>query len=89
VTVYAFLEEWDDLQRAARWPNGARIRVAMMLARDVETCEALLRGEPVDPARIDPNELGRASSRRLVRLDLAAIDALPAVTFSSTEEAAA
>ena len=40
----------------------------MRLAKDIATCEALLRGEPVDPARIDPAQLRQAKQRNLVRL---------------------
>jgi hypothetical protein len=47
---------------------------AIMLARDVETCRQLLRGEHVDPARLDPKWLARAKALRLVRLDARAID---------------
>jgi hypothetical protein len=49
---------------------------AIMLARDVDACRALLRGEPVDPARLDPDWLRTAAHFRLVRLDVRAIDLL-------------
>jgi len=49
---------------------------AMMLARDLDTCRALLRGEPVEPARIDRDWLALAAEFRLVRLDVCAIDLL-------------
>jgi hypothetical protein len=47
---------------------------AMQLARDVDACCALLRGEPVAPSRLDPEWLRVASEFELVRLDVAAID---------------
>jgi hypothetical protein len=51
-----------------------RIWVAMQLARDLEACRALLRGEPVDPSRLDPAGLAWATERRLVSLDTRGID---------------
>ena len=56
--------------------NELRVWVAMRLARDVDACCALLRGEPVDAARLDPGELERMEALRLVRLDVRAIDLL-------------
>lgn len=49
---------------------------SMMISRDLGTCEALLRGEPVDPELIDRDWLEYASEFDLVRLDFAAIDLL-------------
>jgi hypothetical protein len=49
---------------------------AMQLSRDVETCRALLRGEPVDPDRLYPEVLARAKARELVTLDFTAFDLL-------------
>lgn len=49
---------------------------AMMLSKDVGTCEQLLRGEAVNPERIDPGWLEYASAYHLVRLDTFAIDLL-------------
>jgi hypothetical protein len=46
----------------------------MRLARDIDTCERLLLGEPVDRARLDPDGLAWATQKRLVRLDLTAMD---------------
>ncbi len=46
----------------------------MRLARDIDTCCALLRGEPVDPSGLDPDELEFAKEMRLVSLDIRAID---------------
>jgi hypothetical protein len=48
---------------------------AMMVARDVETCCALLRGEPVEPGSLDPLWLARAEVLQLVRLDKTAAEA--------------
>ena len=66
-------------QRAAlraAYPSASRVMVAMRLARDVETFRALYAGEPVDPARVDPAGHTWARNRRLVQLDLHAIDLL-------------
>jgi hypothetical protein len=49
---------------------------AMMLARDIDTCCALLQGEPVDPINLDQGWLEYASEFQLVRLDFYAIDLL-------------
>jgi hypothetical protein len=49
---------------------------AMMLGRDVATCEQLLRGDAVSPERIDRGWLELASEFQLVRLDFYAIDLL-------------
>jgi len=51
-----------------------RVWWAMMLAKDIETCEALLRGGPVDPARLDPEWLRKAQQAQLVSLDVNALD---------------
>lgn len=67
-------EMWAELR--ARYPHPQRIAVAMKLADDVETCEALLRGDPVDPDRVNTEALREARDRKLVRLDLCAIDLL-------------
>ena len=58
------------------YPHGERLAVAIRLARDLDTCRALLRGDSVDPDRLDAAELRRARSRLLVRLDVHAIDLL-------------
>jgi hypothetical protein len=68
-------EQWDALRE--RWPHADRIKVAFALASDIDTCAALLRGEPVDPDRLDPERVAWAREHRLVQLDLAAIDLLP------------
>jgi hypothetical protein len=65
-----------DLEQ--RYPHPERILIAIRLARDVETCERLLQGEPVDTDRIDPQQLRWAKQRFLVRLDMHAIDLLTA-----------
>jgi hypothetical protein len=49
---------------------------ALMLARDVDACAALLAGELVDPARLGLEWLAYACEFRLVRLDLHAVDLL-------------
>jgi hypothetical protein len=56
--------------------NELRIWVAMRLATDVEACCALLRGEPVDRARLDPAELEFMAAMSFVRMDITAIDVL-------------
>jgi hypothetical protein len=45
-----------------------RVWWAMMLARDVETCCSLLRGEPVDEEALDKAALTGASERGAVVL---------------------
>lgn len=59
-----------------RWPHPERLQVAFRLALDLDTCRALLDGDPVDPSRVDHRELRRARQRLLVRLDMHAIDLL-------------
>jgi hypothetical protein len=59
----------------------------MRLARDPDTCRALLLGEPVDPAQLDPAGLEWARRMRFVRLDVAPI-ALFADNLVALEEAA-
>ncbi len=66
--AHRLLLEWD-------YPDADRILLAMRLALDVNACEALLRGEPVDPSRLDPDELARARQKTLVQL-VAPIDLL-------------
>jgi hypothetical protein len=51
-----------------------RVWVAMRLARNVDDCDALLRGEPVDVACLDPLGLSWALQLRFVRLDATAIE---------------
>ena len=65
---------WSALRE--RWPHPYRLVVAMRLARDVETCAELLRGDPVDPDRLDLEALRWATERLLVRLDFRALDLL-------------
>jgi hypothetical protein len=72
------LDDYDQARQQARYPHPERILVAMRLARDLRTCIALLQGEPVDPDRLDPDEVRRAKQRELVRLDFHAIDLLDA-----------
>jgi len=57
----------------------------MALARDHDTCRRLYAGDPVDPGRVDPDELENARHRKFVRLDLNALD----VAAGNTGEAAA
>jgi hypothetical protein len=56
------------VQLRATWPNAARLNVAWRLAKDVDTLEALLLGQPVDPERIHQDELEQALEPRLVQL---------------------
>lgn len=67
-------EQWAELRD--RFPNAYRVFVALVLARDIGTCEDLLVGLPVDPDRLDPVALRWARDRLLVRLDLTALDLL-------------
>lgn len=61
-----------------------RTWAAIRLARDVDACCALLRGEPVDPSRVDSDELEFLKALRLVRLDFRAIDLLDPQLRKST-----
>jgi hypothetical protein len=72
------VSEQQQAELRGRWSNPYRVLVALRLARDAETCAELLRGEPIDPDRLDQAGLSWASERLLVRLDLYAID-LPVV----------
>ena len=45
-----------------------RIWWALQLARDLETCESLLRGEKVDEGALDPLALEGAQQRKAVEL---------------------
>lgn len=70
------LDDYDAARLEQLYPHPERILVAFRLAQDVDTCSALLHGEPVDPGRIDLEQLRWAKQRLLVRLDLHAIDLL-------------
>ena len=59
-------ETWVELR--FRYPNAEKIAVALMLARDVATFEALYRGEPIDAGRLDPRALAHAREATLVQL---------------------
>lgn len=52
----------------AIWPDGDRLKVAIYLAQDPETCRRLLRGEHVDPARLDQEWLRWAKREKFVAL---------------------
>ena len=58
-------EQWARLR--ANYPDTLRIFVAIQLARDVDACAALLRGEPVDPSRLDRAQLEKARVKCLVQ----------------------
>jgi hypothetical protein len=49
---------------------------AMQIAADVDACESLLLGEPVDPKRLRRDWLELAAEFQLVRMDFYAIDLL-------------
>jgi hypothetical protein len=51
-----------------------RVWVAMRLALDLDTCRSLLLGEPVDPSRLDSDELEFMKAMTFARMDFAAID---------------
>jgi len=59
-------ELWVELRE--RYPHANRLAVAFRLARDVETCASLLRGEPVDPTLIDSDSLAWAQRQSFVQL---------------------
>jgi len=75
-------------RRAKPWPeqrtpaplysNGYTLamQIAIQLARDLDTCAALLLGEPVDPSRLNAAVLEWAKRHMLFRLDFRAIDLL-------------
>jgi hypothetical protein len=46
-----------------RWPDAGRLHRAFMLACDVDVCDALLRGERVPLARLDPERVKRFGLR--------------------------
>lgn len=56
------------VQLVESYPSAERLRVCFVLARDLATCEALWRGEPVDPDLLDPGELVQARAGALVQL---------------------
>jgi hypothetical protein len=58
--------EWASL--TAAYPDAQRLDVAFRLALDVATFDALLRGEPVNPSRIDKDGLRWAREHRFVQL---------------------
>lgn len=72
------LHDYDTARLEQRYPHPERILIAMRLAKDLEACKTLLQGRPLDPIRIDQAELRKAEQRRLVRLDMTAIDQLTA-----------
>jgi hypothetical protein len=49
---------------------------SLVLARDIDTCCALLAGDPVDPARLWPEWVEYATQFALIRLDTFAVDLL-------------
>jgi hypothetical protein len=51
-----------------------KVWVGMRLARDVDTCHALLAGDAVDESRLDPLGLAWAVQMRFVRLDVSGIE---------------
>ena len=59
--------DWRE-QVTAKWPNAERLSWAWRLARDPETCGALIAGHPVDQRRLDPDALLEARRRSLVQL---------------------
>lgn len=50
------------------------VDVAFGIAKDITTVDSLLAGHPVDRDRLDPDGLAWALERRLVRLDVRAIE---------------
>lgn len=51
-----------------KWPDGDRLKVAMNLSPDPETCADLLGGQYVDPVRLDPEWLRWAKREQFVAL---------------------
>lgn len=58
--------QWRMLREL--WPNAQRLDVAWRLALDLRALEDLLAGGPIDPSRLDPDELEHAKQARLVEL---------------------
>lgn len=72
-----FFEHWglnnlcQNCQRErgeTKWPDGDRLKVAMNLSPDIETCRDLLSGRYVDPSRLDPEWLRWAKREQFVAL---------------------
>jgi hypothetical protein len=81
IDVLSILRESNDVVRdrepQARIPIDENARLwAMLIARDVDACAALLRGDPVDPSRLRPDWLQRAREFEFVRFDVSAIELL-------------
>lgn len=55
---------FERLVRESEDREARRVWRAMMLARDVETCRALLRGETVPLERLDPAWVKRLGVKR-------------------------
>jgi hypothetical protein len=56
--------------------DASRTWWAIVMSKDVEACCALLRGDPVEPGRLDMDWVECAAHFHLVRLDVYAIDLL-------------
>jgi hypothetical protein len=67
-TPHTVISSAQTAELRRRYPHPARILWAMRLAKDVDTCAALLRNEPVDPACIHTDQLEQATKRTLVQL---------------------
>lgn len=67
-TARTTIRDYDTARLEARYQHTTRIIVAIRLARDPDTCAALLAGDPVDPARVHKHELENALKPGLVQL---------------------
>ena len=54
--------------RYTQWPDGDRLKVALFLSPDIETCRDLLSGRYVDPSRLDQEWLRWAKREQFVAL---------------------
>lgn len=66
--AHATIRDYDNARLETLYPHTAQIIVAVRLAKDVQTCRALLAGDPVDPSRVHKNELENALKPGLVQL---------------------
>lgn len=69
-------DQWAALR--TRWLNYEQLAAAWRLACDVGTLDDLLAGRPVDPSRLDQDELAKAQRATLVRL-VAPVDLLEGI----------
>ena len=57
------IRAYDQARREALWPDGSPTYRAICLAKDLDACKALLRGESVPDERIDWEQARRFERR--------------------------